>query len=160
MYGHTRNHIQSPIGVITIELIDDVLTYVNFGKIGEATPGRPSRGVAAEAARQLKAYFAGKLQEFDLPLHAEGTPFRKKVWQALYEVPYGQTRSYGEIARKVDSAPRAVGGACGANPIAVIIPCHRIVGANGWVGGFSGGNGCATKSQLLELETPQSRFAV
>ena len=160
MYGHTRNHIQSPIGVITIELIDDVLTYVNFGKIGEATPGGPSRGVAAEAARQLKAYFAGKLQEFDLPLHAEGTPFRKKVWQALYEVPYGQTRSYGEIARTVDSAPRAVGGACGANPIAVIIPCHRIVGANGWVGGFSGGNGCATKSQLLELETPQSRFAV
>ena len=87
-------------------------------------------------------------------------PFRTPVWQALRAVPSGQTRSYGEIAHAVDYAPRAVGGACGANPIAIIVPCHRIVGAGGWIGGFSGGDGCATKNILLEHETPERRLAL
>ena len=160
MNGFARHHIETPIGPLTIEVDDDALTLLEFGAIGKATPGGPARGVGAETARQLAAYFAGKLRQFDLPLRAEGTPFRKKVWQALRAVPYGQTRSYGEIAHAVDSAPRAVGGACGANPIAIIVPCHRIVGAGGWIGGFSGGDGCATKHLLLELETPQPRLAV
>jgi len=160
MNGFARHHIETPIGPLTIELDDDALTLLEFGAIGEATPGGPARGVGAETARQLAAYFAGKLRQFDLPLRAEGTPFRKKVWQALRAVPYGQTRSYGEIAHAVDSAPRAVGGACGANPIAIIVPCHRIVGAGGWIGGFSGGDGCATKNILLEHETPQRKLAV
>jgi methylated-DNA-[protein]-cysteine S-methyltransferase len=160
MNGFARHHIETPIGPLTIELDDDALTLLEFGAIGKATPGGPARGVGAETARQLAAYFAGKLRQFDLPLRAEGTPFRKKVWQALRAVPYGQTRSYGEIAHAVDSAPRAVGGACGANPIAIIVPCHRIVGAGGWIGGFSGGDGCATKNILLEHETPQRKLAV
>jgi len=160
MNGFARHHIETPIGPLTIELDDDALTLLEFGAIGKATPGGPARGVGAETARQLAAYFAGKLRQFDLPLRAEGTPFRKKVWQALRAVPYGQTRSYGEIAHAVDSAPRAVGGACGANPIAIIVPCHRIVGAGGWIGGFSGGDGCATKNILLEHETPERRLAL
>ena len=160
MSGISRHHIDTPIGPLTIELSDGALTLLEIGAHGDATPGAPSRGLAGEAARQLDAYFSGRLKQFDLPLRAEGTPFRKKVWQALREVPYGQTRSYGEIAREVDSAPRAVGGACGANPIAIVVPCHRIVGAGGWIGGFSGGDGCATKHLLLEHETPRQRFAV
>ncbi len=160
MSGLTRHHIETPIGPLTIELLDEALTLLEFGALGKATPGTPSNGLAGETTRQIAAYFAGKLKQFDLPLHAEGTPFRQKVWQALCDVPYGQTRSYGEIARQVDSAPRAVGGACGANPIAIVVPCHRIVGAGGWIGGFSGGDGCATKHLLLELETPQPRLAV
>ena len=155
-----RHHIDTPIGPLTIELSDDALTLLEFGALGKATPGTATKGLAGETARQIEAYFAGKLKQFDLPLHAEGTPFQTKVWQALRDVPYGQTRSYGEIARAVDSAPRAVGGACGANPIAIVVPCHRIVGAGGWIGGFSGGDGCATKHLLLELETPQPRLAV
>ena len=160
MNGFARHHIETPIGPLTIEVDDDALTLLEFGAIGKATPGGPARGVGAETARQLAAYFAGKLRQFDLPLRAEGTPFRKKVWQALRAVPYGQTRSYGEIAHAVDSAPRAVGGACGANPIAIIVPCHRIVGAGGWIGGFSGGDGCATKNILLEHETLERRLAL
>lgn len=156
----SRHHIDTPIGVLTIEIAEDALTLLDFGAHGEALPGAQSRGLAGETARQLDAYFKGKLKQFDLPLRAEGTPFRQKVWRALCAVPYGQTRSYGEIASDVDSAPRAVGGACGANPIAIVVPCHRIVGASGWIGGFSGGDGCATKHLLLEHETPQQRFAV
>ena len=129
-----RHHIDTPIGPLTIELSDDALMLLEFGALGKATPGTPAKGLAGETARQIEAYFAGKLKQFDLPLHAEGTPFRQKVWQALRDVPYGQTRSYGEIARAVDSAPRAVGGACGANPIAIVVPCHRIVGAGGETG--------------------------
>ena len=155
-----RHHIETPIGPLTIELTGEALTLLEFGTHGEATLDTPPRSLGAETARQIEAYFAGKLKQFDLPLRAEGTPFRQKVWQALRDVPYGQTRSYGEIAREVDSAPRAVGGACGANPIAIVVPCHRIVGAGGWIGGFSGGDGCATKNILLEHETAQQRLAV
>ena len=160
MSAFARHHIDTPIGLLTIELSGDALTLLEFGAHGEAMAGAPANGLAGETARQLAAYFAGKLKQFDLPLRAAGTPFRQKVWRALREVPFGQTRSYGEIAQAVDSAPRAVGGACGANPIAIIVPCHRIVGAGGWIGGFSGGDGCATKNILLEHETPQRKLAV
>jgi methylated-DNA-[protein]-cysteine S-methyltransferase len=160
MSALVRHHIETLIGPLTIELKDDALTWLEFGAHGEATPGAPKRGIAKETARQIEAYFAGELKQFDLPLRAEGTPFRQKVWQALYNVPYGQTRTYGEIAREVDSAPRAVGGACGANPIAIVVPCHRIVGSGGWIGGFSGGDGCATKNILLNHETAQQILAV
>ncbi|MDP6475314.1 MAG: methylated-DNA--[protein]-cysteine S-methyltransferase [Alphaproteobacteria bacterium] len=160
MSALTRHHLDTPVGKLTIELSGGALTMLDFGAHGKATPGTPSSGLAAEIGRQIEAYFSGELKQFDLPLCATGTPFRQKVWQALRAVPYGQTRSYGEIAREVDSAPRAVGGACGANPIAIVVPCHRIVGAGGWIGGFSGGEGCATKHILLELEAAQQRLGV
>jgi methylated-DNA-[protein]-cysteine S-methyltransferase len=156
----TRHHIDTPIGPLTIELSGGAMTMLDFGALGKAAPGPRSRGLAAEIRRQIEAYFAGKLKQFDLPLRATGTPFRQKVWRALRAVPYGQTRSYGEIAREVDSAPRAVGGASGANPIAIVVPCHRIVGAGGWIGGYSGGEGCATKNFLLRHEAAHRRPGV
>ena len=144
-----RCTIESPVGPLTITAEDDAITAVEFG--GSAGPG-PNGGVLAEAARQLAAYFAGERREFALPLAPSGTPFRLRVWAAMQAIPYGQTRSYGDLARALDSAPRAIGGACGANPIPLVIPCHRVVGAGGALGGFSGGAGCDTKRQLLALE--------
>ena len=144
-----RCTIESPVGPLTITAEDDAITAVDFGTGGG--PG-PNDGVLAEAARQLTEYFDGARRAFDLPLTPHGTPFRLKVWAAMQAIPYGQTRSYGDLARDLDSAPRAIGGACGANPIPLVIPCHRVVGAGGTLGGFSGGAGCDTKRQLLALE--------
>ena len=144
-----RCTIESPVGPLTITAEDDAITAVDFGPGGGHSP---NGGVLAEAARQLTKYFNGSLRVFDLPLVPHGTTFRLKVWEAMQAIPYGQTRSYGDLARDLDSAPRAVGGACGANPIPLIIPCHRVVGAGGTLGGFSGGAGCDTKRQLLALE--------
>ena len=144
-----RCTVESPVGPLTITAEDGAITAVDFG--GSAGPS-PNGGVLAEAARQLAAYFAGERREFALPLAPSGTPFRLRVWAAMQAIPYGQTRSYGDLARALDSAPRAIGGACGANPIPLVIPCHRVVGAGGALGGFSGGAGCDTKRQLLALE--------
>ncbi|MDD9990482.1 MAG: methylated-DNA--[protein]-cysteine S-methyltransferase [Rhodospirillales bacterium] len=144
-----RCTIESPVGPLTITAEDDAVTAVDFGAGGG--PG-PNAGLLAEAARQLTEYFAGDLRDFTLPLAPSGTSFRLKVWAAMRAIPYGETRSYGDLARALDSAPRAVGGACGSNPIPLIIPCHRVVGAGGALGGFSGGAGCDTKRQLLALE--------
>jgi len=108
--------------------------------------------VLAEARRQLDTYFAGNLSAFDLPLDPAGTPFQVQVWQQLTRIPYGQTISYGELARRIEnpSASRAVGLANGRNPIAVIVPCHRVIGADGSLTGFGGG--LDRKRALLSLE--------
>lgn len=105
-----------------------------------------------KAGTQLQEYFAGKRKSFDLPLAPEGTPFQPKVWKALLEIPYGETRSYGDIARNIgqEKASRAVGMANNKNPIAIIIPCHRVVGSNGKLVGYAGG--LDIKEQLLNLE--------
>jgi methylated-DNA-[protein]-cysteine S-methyltransferase len=105
-----------------------------------------------EAARQMEAYFAGQLRAFDLPLAPHGTTFQQKVWALTRRIPFGETRSYGALAGDLESAPRAIGGACGRNPIAIIVPCHRVVAAGGSLGGFSGGNGEETKRWLLHHE--------
>jgi len=108
--------------------------------------------ILLETQKQLTEYFAGKRQQFDLPLDFEGTEFQKKVWQALLNIPFGETRSYREIAEQVGNikAVRAVGAANGKNPISIIAPCHRVVGANGKLVGFAGG--LENKDILLELE--------
>ncbi len=105
-----------------------------------------------EAARQLRAYFAGKLTEFDLPLAAAGTEFQRRVWAELLKIPYGSTINYGELARRVGNpkASRAVGAANGENPISIIIPCHRVIGSNGKLTGYGGG--IERKKFLLEFE--------
>ena len=112
--------------------------------------------VLREARKQLDAYFAGRLREFDLPLRLEGTPFRLKVWEQQQQIPYGQVISYGELARRIGQpgASRAVGGANRHNPIAIIVPCHRVIAADGSQGGYSGNcSGSAElKRTLLELE--------
>lgn len=106
---------------------------------------------------QLQDYFDGIGTDFDLPLAPIGTAFRQRVWAAMCAIPPGETRSYGDVARTLGSAARAVGQACGANPIPILIPCHRIVGAEGRMGGYSGGDGPATKRVLLALEAASVR---
>ena len=112
-------------------------------------PGGP---LVNEAACQLQAYFDGKLDAFDLPAAPEGTGFERKVWTQLQRIPYGSTAAYGQLARRIGrpTASRAVGAACGKNPVAIIIPCHRVVGADGSLTGYSAG--LARKRKLLALE--------
>lgn len=113
-----------------------------------------------EALLQLDAYFKGELTRFNLELKLDGTPFQKKVWQALVDIPYGQTLSYGELAEKIGNpkASRAVGMANGKNPVSIIIPCHRVIGKNGSLTGFGGG--IEIKKQLLELEKKNKKIVI
>jgi len=108
--------------------------------------------ILMEAEKQLRAYFAGVLRQFDLPLDLAGTPFQQRVWQELLKIPYGETRSYGQVARDMGApaAIRAVGAANGANPVPIVVPCHRVVGANGKLTGYGGG--LPLKQRLLALE--------
>lgn len=151
-----RTKVESPIGDILIEGDDDAIT-----KLGRIVAGldsdewvRVDRYAAIkEAAQQLDAYWSGELFDFDLPLAPGGTPFQNKVWAALRTIPYGKTASYGDIARKIGSptASRAVGAANGRNPIAIVVPCHRVIGANGTLIGYAGG--LDMKRELLAHET-------
>lgn len=113
---------------------------------------RPGKAAIARVAKTMRAYYAGEIHDFDLPLNAKGTPFQKRVWDELVQIPYGTTISYGELAERVGrpSAARAVGRANGTNPIAVVVPCHRVIGANGDLTGYAGG--LAIKAALLALE--------
>ena len=140
--------VHSPLGPLSLVETDGHITRLGWRG---ATPSEET-ALLREARRQLMAYFAGKLRDFDLPLALAGSPFQQRVWQAMQRIPYGATRSYGELAHETDSAPRAVGYACGSNPIAIIVPCHRVLAAGQRIGGYSGGEGIATKRQLLELE--------
>jgi methylated-DNA-[protein]-cysteine S-methyltransferase len=139
--------IDSPIGRLTISATEDAIVAIGWGdqKSGELTP------LLTEAHRQLEAYFGGRLRSFDLPLQPTGSPFEQRVWAEMCRIPHGQTRSYGELAMDVGSAPRAIGRACGHNPVPIVIPCHRVLARNG-LGGYSGGAGLPTKRLLLELE--------
>jgi len=140
--------LKSPLGSLTLFAEEHALIALEFGQ-GPDGDGAP---ILNEAEAQLKAYFAGKLTRFDLPLDAQGTDFQKTVWHLMREIPYCYTRSYGDLAHDLGSGPRAVGGACGKNPIPIIVPCHRVLAANGKIGGFSGGSGTETKISLLRLE--------
>ncbi len=144
--------LESPIGRLRLVSDGAALTAIDFHARGPAAAGHPADPVLRETARQLEAYFDRRLRAFDLPLAPHGTPFRRAVWEALLGVPYGTTTSYGEIARRIGkpSAVRAVGAANGANPIPVVIPCHRVVGSDGSLTGYGGG--LPIKEQLLALE--------
>ena len=113
---------------------------------------RDPSAALGEARRQLTEYFAGARRAFDLPLAASGTPFQRRVWEALRRIPYGETISYGELARRIGkpTASRAVGAANGRNPIAIVVPCHRVIGADGTLIGYGGG--LPVKEALLALE--------
>jgi len=130
-----RAVLASPIGFLALEENAGALTRIEF--LGERAAGlAPATPLLREAAAQLAAYFADPQFVFDLPLRLEGTDFRQKVWASIAAIPCGQVISYAELARRVESAPRAVGGACGANPLPLIVPCHRVVAVNG-LGGFN-----------------------
>ena len=145
-------YVDSPVGRLALEADHDAVTGVRWAGPGERTREEADSPVLKEAARQLDRYFARKLRRFDLPLAAHGTDFQKRVWSAMRDIPYGETATYGGLATIVGSGPRPIGMACGRNPIPIIQPCHRVLGAGGKEGGFSGGKGLPTKRQLLALE--------
>lgn len=140
--------VETPVGALTVFEDDGAIVAVEWGRAP-----RPTKTLLLkEAAAQLDAYFEGRLKEFDLPLKPTGTRYEQAVWSRLRKIPYGKTRTYGELAGQIRSSARAVGVACAANPIPILIPCHRVVGAGGTLTGYSGGEGVATKVALLRLE--------
>lgn len=140
--------LETPVGPLAIAFVDGQIAGLRW----ERGPLRPALGPAStEAARQLNAYFDGRLRSFDLPLLPAATPFAANIRQALCAIPYGETRRYGDIARDLGVSAQAVGQGCGANPIAIIVPCHRVLAASG-LGGFSGRTGIEDKVALLRLE--------
>ena len=141
--------LHTPLGEVTISEDGGAIVALDWGRgrDQEATP------LLREACDQLQDYFDGKRMSINLPLAPEGSDFQKRVWAALCAIPPGETRSYADIARTIGSAPRAVGGANGANPIPLFIPCHRVIAADGSLGGYSGGDGPATKRYLLDHES-------
>lgn len=148
--------VETTIGPLRLVATQEALVGVQFHPFGEWEAAEAVAGehsVLMSAAEQLRAYFAGELREFDLPLAPRGTEYQMRVWEALVAVPYGSTASYSEIARALGQPPgasRAVGLANGRNPIPVVIPCHRIIGANGSLTGYAGG--LERKQVLLDLE--------
>jgi methylated-DNA-[protein]-cysteine S-methyltransferase len=171
----TTRVVHSPIGPLTLTAENDALVEIDFatsagtaeGKVGSPEGSASATGeddagprpvsatdrVLDEAARQLDGYFAGERRRFDLPLDPHGTAFQTDVWEALRKIPYGETRSYADIARRIGrpTAVRAVGRANGQNPLAIVVPCHRVIGADGSLTGYSGG--VDKKRTLLELES-------
>jgi len=145
-------YLDSPVGRLALQAEGETLTGVRWAGAGERARNDKPSPVLKEARRQLERYFAGKLKAFDLPLAARGTDFQKSVWKMMREIPYGGTATYGGMAMALGSGPRAVGMACGRNPIPIIVPCHRVLGSGGKEGGFSGGQGLPTKRKLLALE--------
>ena len=146
-----RTVVDSPIGPLGLVGSDTALAAVLFD--GTRIRAEGSSRVLSEAAHQLDSYFAGELVDFDLPLELHGTEFNRRCWLALASIPYGQTVSYGEQARRLGLGPdsaRAVGAANGRNPLPLVLPCHRVIGADGSLTGFGGG--LETKRYLLELE--------
>jgi methylated-DNA-[protein]-cysteine S-methyltransferase len=155
---HVSKTMASPVGILTLVASDKGLAAILWEN---DRPGRVRLNIARqdrkhpvllEAERQLKEYFAGTRKTFKLPLDFHGTDFQKRVWKALLAIPFGETRSYTQIARQVGkpAAVRAVGAANGRNPISIVAPCHRVIGANGKLTGFAGG--LDAKARLLALE--------
>jgi len=153
---HCHTVIETPIGPLTLVASADALCEVRFPNgraVGPADgPDEPDHPVLADAARQLGEYFAGARTSFDLPLDPHGSPFQQSAWQGLTTIPFGETVSYGEQARRLghDGKARAIGAANGSNPIPVILPCHRVIGSDGSLTGFGGG--LETKAWLLHHE--------
>ncbi|MBD8605792.1 methylated-DNA--[protein]-cysteine S-methyltransferase [Aeromicrobium sp. CFBP 8757] len=150
----TTRWIDSPIGGLRIHTSAGLVTAIGFG--ADAPRGEQAPDALLDRAeQQLGEYFAGERTRFDLPLASDGTEFQKKVWSELLRIPYGETASYGEIARRLGYEPgisRAVGAANGANPLPIVVPCHRVIGADGSLTGYAGG--VERKRTLLDLERP------
>jgi methylated-DNA-[protein]-cysteine S-methyltransferase len=145
----------SPIGELLLVGAEESLREIRFLDVFPQTPDvawRRDERALREARRQLEAYFAGELREFDLTLDPRGTEFQRRVWSELERIPWGETISYGELARRIGrpDASRAVGAANGRNPIPIVIPCHRVIGADGSLTGYGGG--LPIKRKLLSIE--------
>jgi methylated-DNA-[protein]-cysteine S-methyltransferase len=157
-----QKRISSKIGTLYLTASPKGLAGVHWKKqVVPMSPALDTKDLAGRilhrAERELTAYFAGRLKKFTIPLDPEGTPFQKRVWRALRQIPHGRTCSYRDIARRIRNhrAVRAVGSANGQNPLCVIVPCHRVVSSDGSIGGYSGG--LSIKRALLALERPRTR---
>ncbi|MFF3340039.1 methylated-DNA--[protein]-cysteine S-methyltransferase [Streptomyces flavidovirens] len=158
MHLHTKQHsvVDSPYGPLTLVATDGMLSGLYMTDQRHRPPeesfGERATGILGEAVRQLDAYFAGELKEFDLELSLDGTPFQRGVWAQLQQIPYGETWTYGQLAERLGNpaASRAVGLANGKNPVGIIVPCHRVVGAAGSLTGYGGG--LERKRRLLAFE--------
>lgn len=151
-------YLDTPVGRLSVEGDGTAITKVRWIAADAGDQPIPvGDPVVEEARRQLRAYFDRKLKAFDLPLLPKGTEAEKEIWQVMCKIPYGETMTYGEMTVAVGRDPkvgdaRAIGQACGANPIPVIIPCHRVMAAGGKMGGYSGRGGTETKRKLLAFE--------
>ena len=140
--------LNTPVGILTLFETNGALSVIEWGRApkGESSP------MLEEAAAQLRAYFKGSLRTFDLPLDPQGSDFQKAVCHEMSCIAYGATTTYGAIGKALGKPAQPVGGACGRNPISIIIPCHRVLAANGAMTGYSGGDGIETKTWLLNHE--------
>jgi len=146
--------LKAPFAVLGIRTSRSAVTGIEYLPRSERAQA-PTDAVAERACRQLERYLADPQFRFSLPLAPAGSAFYRRVWDAISQIPVGESRTYGELARRLHTAPRAVGGACGANPIALVVPCHRVVGTHGSLGGFMGvtaGDPIAIKRWLLTHE--------
>ena len=137
----------SPVGALGADAVDGAVTALHWSRDGTLAEGPHYKQMADE----LAAYFAGTLQKFQTPVAPRGSAFQQRFYAALCAIPYGETRTYGELANDLGVSAQAIGQACGANPIAIIIPCHRVLAAGG-LGGYSGAGGIEAKVALLRLE--------
>jgi methylated-DNA-[protein]-cysteine S-methyltransferase len=159
--GLSFKFVQSPLGRLKLVASDKGLAAILWENDSpERVPLNdlvqdPNHPILLEAERQLKQYLTGNRQQFSIPLDIRGTAFQKDVWQALLRIPFGETRTYGELAKQLGKpeASRAVGAANGRNPLSIVVPCHRVIGASGKLTGFAGG--LEAKAQLLDLESGQ-----
>jgi methylated-DNA-[protein]-cysteine S-methyltransferase len=162
MSEYTFATIDSPLGRLEVVSNGEALIRLDIEGSPDAPhghlqhngrPGSPDK-VIEQATRELNEYFAGQRTEFEVPIALVGTEFQQSIWLALLSVPFGETSTYGDLAARAGNpkAARAVGGAVGHNPVAIIVPCHRILAGNGKLTGYSNGNGVETKKQLLDLE--------
>jgi methylated-DNA-[protein]-cysteine S-methyltransferase len=159
--SRTHTAVPSPIGPLTVVREDGALVRLAMsppGRFVDAEIGERSDEGFDDVVRQLGEYFAGERTAFDLPLRPVGNPFERSVWQLLTEIPYGETRSYGDLARRLGdlSLSRAVGAANGRNPLSIVVPCHRVIGADGTLVGYGGG--LDRKRFLLDLEQRGERL--
>ena len=138
----------SPVGPLWVEVKAGAVTALGWGRTG----GQDTDPLLATATQELADYFAGQRFAFDLPLRIEGSPFQQAVCAEMQAIPFGETRTYGEIAQALGATAQAVGQACGNNPIPILVPCHRVMGADGKLVGFSGAGGVETKVALLKHE--------
>lgn len=141
----------TPFGAITLFAADEALIALEWGEAAP-TPDGPAFPLLDRAFTHLDRYFDGEPLPDDLPLRPQGTFYQQRVWRAIAAIPFAATRSYAELARQLSSGPRAIASACAHNPLPLFIPCHRVVGSGGRLGGYSGGEGLPTKRALLALE--------
>lgn len=149
--SHTT--LLTPIGPMVIEATHEVLTSIRvLGRKTTTETVLPGTAILREAAAQLEAWFAHRIERFDLPLMAPKTPRAAEMREAICRIPYGDTASYGAVARAIGSGPRAIGQACRRNPFMIVVPCHRVTAAAQMIGYYSGGDGVETKKWLLDHE--------